>query len=312
MRVVFMGSPTFAVPSLQRLAEAYPVVGVVTQPDRPAGRGRALTPPPVKETAHRLGLPVLQPERLRMPDATRAVAEWAPDIIIVAAYGQILRSEILALPQHGCVNVHASLLPRWRGAAPIQAALRAGDSVTGITIMKMDAGMDTGGLLAQASLPIEADDTSESLADRLAPLGASLLLDTLPRYLRGDLRTVPQDGSLVTQAPLLKKEDGRLDFSRSAIELERQVRAYQPWPGTFLEWEGRRLGVLRASVAETGGAEIGSVTRHGSYPAISTGRGLLVLELVHPAGRQPVPGEAFLRGTPAFAGARLTPAPDGR
>ena len=310
--MVFMGSPAFAVPTLQGLAEAYPVVGVVTQPDRPAGRGRVLTPPPVKETAGRLGIPVLQPERLRTPEATRALAGWAPDIIIVAAYGQILRSEILALPQHGCVNVHASLLPRWRGAAPIQAALRAGDPVTGITIMKMDAGMDTGGILAQASLSIEADDTSESLADRLAPLGASLLLDTLPRYLRGDLRPVPQDGSLVTQAPLLKKEDGRLDFSRCAIELERQVRAYQPWPGTFLEWEGRRLGVLRAGVTEAGGAAIGTVTRHGSYPAIGTGRGLLVLELVHPAGRQPVPGDAFLRGTPAFAGARLAPPLDGR
>jgi methionyl-tRNA formyltransferase len=312
MRVVFMGSPAFAVPTLRALSDAYQVVGAVTQPDRPAGRGRALTPPPIKETARGLGIPVLQPERLRMTDSTRAVAEWAPDLIIVAAFGQILRSEILSLPQHGCLNVHASLLPRWRGAAPIQAALRAGDTVTGITIMKMDVGMDTGGILAQASLPIRADDTGESLANRLAPLGASLLLETLPGYLRGELRPVPQDESLVTLAPLLKKEDGRLDFSRSAGELERQVRAFHPWPGTFLEWEARRLGVLRVSVAEAEGGAIGAVTRHGSFPAVSTARGLLILELVHPAGRQPVSGDAFLRGAPGFAGTLVNPRIDVR
>lgn len=309
MRVVFMGSPPFAVPSLEALAAAYSVVGVVTQPDRPAGRGRALTPPAVKQAALRLGMPVLQPERLRTPEATRAVAEWQPDLIIVAAYGQILRPEVLALPSHGCLNVHASLLPRWRGATPIQAALSAGDPVTGITILKMDAGMDTGDILAQASLPIEPLDTGESLAARLAPLGATLLVETLPRYLNGEIVPTPQDSSQATLAPLLKKEDGRLDFSKTAVELERKVRAYHPWPGTFLEWDQGRLGVLRARVAETGDAPVGEITLLGRYPAVGTARGLLVLETVRPAGRQPVAGDAFLRGTPAFAAARLAPPP---
>jgi methionyl-tRNA formyltransferase len=306
MRVVFMGSPPFAVPSLEALAGAYQVVGVVTQPDRPAGRGRTLTSPAVKQVAVRLGLPTLQPERLRAPDATRAVAAWAPDIIVVAAYGQILRAEVLALPRHGCVNVHASLLPRWRGAAPVQAALRAGDAVTGITIMQMDAGMDTGGILAQAPLRIQSDDTGGSLAGRLAPLCATLLLETLPGYLNGEIGPTPQDESQATLAPLLKKEDGRLDFSRSALELEWQVRAYHPWPGTFLEWDGHRLGVLRARVTEAAEAPVGVITQHGAYPAVGTASGLLVLETVHPAGRHPIAGDAFLRGTPAFAQARVT------
>jgi methionyl-tRNA formyltransferase len=305
MRVVFMGSPEFAVPILQALARAHQVVGVVTQPDRPAGRGRALTPPPVKQAAHILGIQVIQPERLSTPDATRSVSEWAPDVIIVAAYGQILRSEILGLPRHGCLNIHASLLPRWRGAAPVQAALRAGDPVTGITIMRMDAGMDTGGILAQVSLPIEASDTGVSLTARLAPLGASLLLDTLPGYLRGDLLPAPQDEGHVTLAPLLKKEDGRLDFALSAVELDRQVRAYDPWPGTFLEWDGARVAILHTSVSDASEAAIGAVTRLGAYPAIGTAQGLLILERVRPAGRQPISGDAFLRGTPAFANARV-------
>ena len=312
MRVVFMGSPAFAVPTLRALSEAYQVVGAVTQPDRPAGRGRALTPPPVKEAASSFGIPVIQPERLRTPEATHDVAAWAPDVIVVAAYGQILRGEILSLPRHGCVNVHASLLPRWRGASPVQAALRAGDPVTGITIMKMDAGMDTGGILAQGSLPILSDDTGTSLTDRLAPLGAALLVDTLPGYLRGEIMAVPQDSARVTMAPLLTKEDGRLSFSLSAAELERQIRAFDPWPGTFLEWDGGRLAVLSADVSYESDTAAGSVTRVGAYPAIGTAQGLLILKRVHPAGRQPVSGDAFLRGTPAFARARVAFPTDGR
>jgi methionyl-tRNA formyltransferase len=306
MRIVFMGSPTFAVPILRALSRSYEVVGVVTQPDRPAGRGRSLAPPPVKQVSAELGIPFIQPERLRAPDATHSVADWAPDAIVVAAYGQILRQEILGLPRYGCINVHASLLPRWRGAAPIQAALRAGDPVTGITIMKMDVGMDTGAVLAQASLSIATDDTAASLTARLAPLGASLLLDTLPAYAKGDLGPVAQDDAQATLAPLLKKEDGRLDFSLTAIELERQVRAYDPWPGTFLEWGNRRLAVLGARVSEAPGTPVGAVTRVRGYPAVGTARGVLVLTRVHPAGRQPVSGDAYLRGAPAFANARVS------
>ena len=307
MRIAFLGSPDFAVPALEALASAYEVVGVITQPDRPAGRGRILAPPPVKSAALRLGLPVLQPSRLRSPEATADLARWEPDMIVVAAYGQILREDVLALPRHGCLNVHASLLPRWRGAAPIPAAIRAGDPVTGITIMRMDVGMDTGGILAQAPLDIGPEDTAASLTLRLAPLGAALLLDMLPGYLNGDVKPVAQDESRVTLAPLLKKEDGRLDLTRSAAELERQVRAFDPWPGTFLEWEGRRLSILRADVFDATGLPVGAVTRQGGFPAIGTARGQLILRQVQPAGRQPVPGDAFLRGTPAFVNARLAP-----
>jgi methionyl-tRNA formyltransferase len=310
VRIAFLGSPDFAVPTLEALASAFEVVGVITQPDRPAGRGRVLTPPPVKAAALRLGMPVLQPPRLRAPEATAELARWGPDLIVVAAYGQILRPDVLALPRHGCLNVHASLLPRWRGASPIPAAIRAGDPVTGITIMQMDAGMDTGGILAQASLAIGPEDTAAGLTSRLAPLGASLLLDTLPGYLNGEVKPVAQDGSRATLAPLLKKEDGRLDFSRSAAELERQVRAFDPWPGTFLEWEGHRLAVLHAGIADLPGIPMGAVTRSGGLPAVGTPKGQLVLKLVQPAGRQPVPGDAYLRGTPAFANARLVPGAD--
>jgi methionyl-tRNA formyltransferase len=250
---------------------------------------------------------VLQPPRLRAPEATAELSRWAPDLIIVAAYGQILRPDVLALPAHGCLNVHASLLPRWRGASPVPAAIRAGDPVTGITIMQMDAGMDTGGILAQASLGIGPQDTASTLTARLAPLGAALLLDTLPGYLRGELKPAAQDESQATLAPLLKKEDGRLDFTRSAEALERQVRAFDPWPGTFLEWEGRRLSILRADVIDATGLPVGAVTRQGGFPAIGTAQGQLILRQVQPAGRQPVPGDAFLRGTPAFANARLAP-----
>ena len=304
MRLVFLGSPGFAVPTLEALATAYSVVGVVTQPDRPAGRGRTLASPPVKQAALRLGLPVLQPPRLRAPEATGALAEMHPDLIVVAAYGQILRAEVLELPPHGCINVHASLLPRWRGASPVPAAIRAGDLETGVTIMRMDAGMDTGPVLAQQAMPLAPSDTGGSLSARLARLGASLLLETLPTYLAGTLDPVPQDEGQATYAPLLRKEDGRLDFSCPAVELERQVRAYDPWPGSFLEWDGRRLAVLRASLSDAPGTDIGAVTRRGLFPAIGTARGLLVLDLVQPAGRKPVAGDAFLRGTPDFAKAR--------
>ena len=307
MRVVFLGSPEFALPTLEALASRYTLVGVLTQPDRPAGRGRALASPPVKQAALRLGVPILQPLRLRAPEATAALAAWNPDLIVVAAYGQILRADVLSLPARGCLNIHASLLPRWRGAAPVPAAIRAGDPQTGITVMKMDAGMDTGPILARKPTPIAPEETAGSVLARLATLGAALLLETLPAYLAGALEPVPQDEAQATYAPLLRKEDGRLDFSRPAEELERRVRAHDPWPGTFLEWNGRRLAVLRASVSDAPGAAIGAVTRRGTFPAIGTARGLLVLDLVQPAGRQPVSGDAFLRGTPGFANARVKP-----
>jgi len=307
MRLVFMGSPDFSVPSLRALAQAHEVIGVVTQPDRPAGRGRALTPPPVKVAALSMGLPVFQPHRLRATDATQVVWDWSPDLIVVAAFGQILREPILDLPRFGCLNVHASLLPRWRGASPVQAALRAGDSTTGITIMKMDPGMDTGAILAQASLPVEDSDTGGTLTARLAPLGASLLIETLPVYLEAGLTPTLQDESLVTLAPLLKKVDGRLDFGQRAAELERQIRAFDPWPGTFLEWQGRRIGILRGRAVSSLHLPIGELAELAGFPAVGTCEGALVLEVLRPSGRQAIPGDAFLRGTPAFASGKLSP-----
>jgi methionyl-tRNA formyltransferase len=294
-RIVFMGSPDFAVPSLRALARQAEVVGVVTQPDRPSGRGRGLKPPPVKSAALDLGLPVIQPEKLRAPAALEQLRQWAPDMIVVAAFGQILRPQVLSLPRRGCVNVHASLLPRWRGAAPIQAAILAGDAQTGVTIMQMDQGIDTGGIIAQRALPIEADDTGGSLFDKLSGLGADLLTATLPRYLSGEAGPQPQDESRATYAPMLKKSDGLLDLARPADELARRVRAFNPWPGAYMDFEGASLKVHRAHV-ETGNAPAGERLAYQGQAAVGTGSGLLVLDEVQPAGKSPMSGKAFLAG----------------
>ncbi len=295
-----MGSPEFAVPVLRALAKEYNVVGVVTQPDKAAGRGRKLKAPPVKQAALELGLPVMQPRRLRKPEAFAQLAEWKPDLIVVAAYGQILRPNVLELPRYGCVNVHASLLPRWRGASPIQHAILNGDSETGITIMLMDEGMDTGPILSQRAIPILPDETAGELSKRLSELGAQLLLETLPKYLSGEITPQPQDDSQATYAPLLKKEDGRLDFSRSAEELARQVRAFNPWPAAFTEWRGQPFKILRAHAAD-GEAPAGKRLVHEKKPAFGTASGILVLDEVQPAGKKPMAGEVFLRGARGWA-----------
>ena len=244
-----MGSPDFALSTLRALHENYTVVGVVTQPDRAAGRGRELKPPPVKTLALELDIPVIQPEKLRDPEAMEQLRAWSPDVIVVAAFGQILRQDVLDLPKFGCINVHASLLPRWRGAAPINAAILHGDEETGITIMKMDAGLDTGPILTQRSVRIQPDETAGSLFETLSQLGADLLLETLPGYISGEIKPSPQPEEGATYAPMLKKEDGLLDFSRPAEELERKVRAFNPWPGTYFDWDGGRLKVHKAHTA---------------------------------------------------------------
>jgi methionyl-tRNA formyltransferase len=290
-----MGSPDFAVPSLVELAMRFPVVGVVTQPDRPAGRGGTLRPPAVKDAALRLGLPVMQPERLRQPEALDLLRSWAPDVIVVAAFGQILRPSILDLPQYGCINIHGSLLPRWRGAAPIQAAILAGDAETGITIMKMDPGVDTGPVLSQRYIPISPDDTAGTLFSKLAPLGAAVLLDTLPHYLSGEIKPQIQSEVGITYAPMLKKEDGLLDFTQPAAALARRVRAYSPWPGAYFLDNGNSLKVQKVSTA-AGKADPGKHLVHDGNPAVGTGEGILILEEVQPAGKKPMPGKAFLAG----------------
>jgi len=308
-RVLFMGTPDFAVPTLRALVEGgYTLVGVVTQPDRPAGRGRALLASPVKQYAQAQGLDVWQPTTLRAPAAVAEIAARRPDVIVVAAFGMILRADVLALPPYGCLNVHASLLPRHRGASPIAAAILAGDAVTGCTIMRMDEGLDTGPILAQATLDIRADDTTTSLGARLATLGADLLVAVLPMWLEGAITAQPQPAAGATFCRPIRKEEGQIDWSLPAVAIERMVRAYTPWPGAFTFWEGQLLKITRAGVAE-GVAEPGRVLAYGgsAVAAVGTGGGLLVLEEVQPAGRRPLPIRDFLAGRRSFLGARLGP-----
>ena len=291
-----MGSPDFAAFALSTLAQEFNVVGIVTQPNRRAGRGKKTVSPPVKILADELEIPSIQPHRLRDENAMDALRRFAPDLIVVAAYGQILRPNVLQLPHYGCINIHGSLLPRWRGAAPIQAAILAGDAETGITIMKMDEGVDTGPVLSHRALPIAEDDTGETLFEKLAPLGAELLVETLPKYLSGEIQPQPQPKEGATYAKMLKKEDGRLDFSQTAEELERRVRAFFPWPGTFFEWNGAPLKVHRAHVDPKKSPGISSKLKVTGVPAIGTAEGILVLDQVQPAGKKSMPGKSFLAG----------------
>lgn len=298
VRLVFMGSPDFAVPSLKALSRAYNIVGVVTQPDRPSGRGRRLTPPAVKIAAMELGLPLFQPSTLRHPGAIEHLRRWNPQLIVVAAFGQILRKEVLDLPDYGCVNVHASLLPRWRGAAPVQAAILHGDEQSGVTIMLMDEGVDTGPILSQRAILISPEDTGGSLSEKLAQLGADLLIETLPAYLCGEINPMPQDESKVTLAPLLRKQDGALNFQESAEALERKVRAFHPWPGTYLETTKGKLKVhhARALTPSPIPGTMGTFCVYERFPAVICKDGLLVLEVVQPPGKNPMPGNAYLAG----------------
>jgi methionyl-tRNA formyltransferase len=299
-RIVFMGSPDFAVPALEALAGHYHLVGVVTQPDRPAGRGQDMAAPAVKKTALRLGIPVVQPEKLTLPQALSQLQAWNPDLIVVAAYGQILRPAVLDLPRYGCINVHGSLLPRGRGAAPIQAAILAGEAETGITIMKMDMGVDTGPILSQRALPIAPDDTGGTLFAKMASLGAVLLLETLPTYLAGELVPRPQAEENATYAPMLAKKDGLLDFVSPAAELERRVRAFDPWPGTWFEWNDVIIKVLKVRVSDEISPGIGQRIIINGNPAVGTRHGILILEEIQPAGKKRIPGKAFLTGARAW------------
>lgn len=303
-----MGTPDFAVPALQALHTAeWPVVGVVTQPDRPAGRGKKRVASPVKEYATAHDLPVLQPGRLRRePEAMEALRALTPDLIVVAAYGQILPPSVLEIPQYGCINIHASLLPAYRGASPISAAILEGLDHTGITIMLMDAGMDTGPMLAQAEQPIQPDDTTESLSERLAIQGADLLRETLPRWLAGEI--APVDQSQLPGRPstcsLVKKEEGRIDWTQSAAQIERMTRAYTPWPSAFTEWQGQNFKIWRAQIAP-GQAQPGLVVENHDGVAVGTGEGLLRLEMVQPAGKRAMDVQSFLNGASGFIGSRL-------
>lgn len=307
LRVVFMGTPEFAVPTLKRLLETCRVVGVVTRPDKPRGRSRAPLPSPVKEVALAHDIPVFQPRTLRRPENQEPIRAWQPDVIVVAAFGLILPPEVLSIPPHGCVNVHASLLPRWRGAAPVPAAIIAGDEVTGVTIMLMDEGVDTGPILAQREEPIFPDDTAASLGGRLARLGAELLVETLPRWVRGEITPRPQDETEATYAPMLRKEDGYADWTEPAQVLERKVRGYYPWPTLMTRWRGKWLKILSARAHPTAAVQAppGTVVEWEGRVAVVTGQGLLELVEVQLEGKRALDIEAFLRGARGFIGSTL-------
>jgi len=304
-RLIFMGTPRFAVPSLERLREEYEVVAVVTGPDKVAGRGRKISFSPVKEVALAWGIPVMQPRSLKEKEVVASLLELEPQVIVVAAYGQILLPEVLAIPPFGCLNVHASLLPKYRGASPVAGALLAGEEEMGITIMLMDEGMDTGPILAQRAIPIAPDDTRAHLTEKLAYLGAELLLEALPRWFAGEIQPQPQDDALASYAPLLKKEDGEIDWVRPAVAIERMVRAYAPWPGTYTHWQGQRLKVLRARPLDQRRGKVGEVIESPEGVAVVAGEGALLLEEVQLAGKRAMSTEDFVRGQWEFIGAHL-------
>jgi methionyl-tRNA formyltransferase len=309
-KIVFMGTPEFAVPVLEALIQTQHVVGVVTQPDRPAGRGQEMRPSPVKVLAQAHDLPLYQPASLRQPESIEPLQSWQPDAIVVAAFGQILRPHVLQLPPLGCINVHASLLPRWRGASPIQHAILAGDEETGISLMQMDEGLDTGPVYARRAIAIEPRETAQTLHDRLAQLGGKMIGDCLGPILQGETTATPQDDEASTYAPLIKKEDGRLDWTESTVALDRRVRAMTPWPGAFTRWGGRLLKVLEArpfrDVDETRRMPApGTVWQDDERVLVATGQGALHLLQVQLAGKRATSVADFVNGHPDFIGASL-------
>lgn len=306
-RVVFLGTPAFAVLSLVALARAEEVTLVVTNPDRPAGRGRALTAPPVKLEAQRLAIPVFQPRKVRDPESQARIAAERPDLIVVAAYGQILPQAVLDIPRYGCINVHASLLPQYRGAAPINWAIARGETITGVTIMKMDAGMDTGPILHVRRTPIGDDDTAETMIPVLSALGAEALMEVVEKLYGGTLVEVPQDGERATYAPLLKKEHGRIDWSAPARDVRNLIRGMTPWPSAVTTWAGKALKILSASVREGNGepGEILAVDPEGVV--VACGEGAVLLGEVQPEGGRVMSSREYARGRRIRKGERLSP-----
>nr|WP_250153740.1 methionyl-tRNA formyltransferase [Cedecea lapagei] len=297
MRIIFAGTPDFAARHLDALLSSqHQVVGVFTQPDRPAGRGKKLMPGPVKVLAEEKGIPVFQPATLRKAENQQLIADLNADVMVVVAYGLILPQPVLDMPRLGCVNVHGSLLPRWRGAAPIQRSLWAGDAETGVTIMQMDIGLDTGDMLYKLSCPIEAEDTSGTLYDKLAGLGPKGLLDTLEQLTNGTATPEVQDESLVTYAEKLSKEEARINWNLSAVQLERCIRAFNPWPMSWLEIDGLPLKVWRASAinAQTNSAPgtILAISKQGIQ--VATAEGILNLEELQPAGKKAMKAQDLL------------------
>jgi methionyl-tRNA formyltransferase len=312
MRIVFMGTPEFAVPSLEALlASEDQVVGVVTQPDRPKGRGQELTPPPIKLVAQRAGIPFLQPLKIRTPDFLDALAAWKPDLIAVTAFGRILHAPILNLPPMGCVNVHGSLLPKYRGAAPVQWAVINGETETGITTMLMDEGMDTGAMLLQERIPILPEDTSGTVAPRLAELGGRLLVETIRRLKAGTITPRAQDHTQATMAPLLKKEDGVVDWTGSAQSIANRIRGLSPWPGAYTFHGQERWNIWRAlAVQESVQSQPGTILSGAKQSLkVATGSGVLEILDIQTANSKRMSVGQFLAGHRIDPGAQLGAAP---
>jgi methionyl-tRNA formyltransferase len=300
-----MGSPSFAVPSLEALCDVADVRLVVTQPDKPAGRGRALAPPSVKVFAHAVGLPVAQPEKLRTPPFAESLRPLELDLVVVVAYGRILPPDLLAVPRHGCWNVHASLLPKYRGAAPIQWAILEGERETGVTLMQMEAGLDTGPMLARRAVAIADDDTSGTLHDKLAPVGAELLREGIARLARGALVAEPQDDARATLAPMLDKEAGRVDFAEPARRVRDRIRGVDPWPGAWTLLDGEPLKLWRPSLAEGAGPP-GTVLAAGAGGlVVACGDGAVATAEAQLPGRKRLPVAALVAGRPIAPGTRL-------
>jgi methionyl-tRNA formyltransferase len=310
LRVLFMGTPEFAVPPLEKLAqEGYTVAGVYTQPDRPSGRGRSLLESPVKTAALRMGLPVVQPASLKESEAVEKLAGIKPDVVVVVAFGQILPQAVLDIPRYGCLNVHPSLLPRYRGASPVAAAILAGDEETGVTFMLLDSGLDTGPILAQEKMAISPHDTTGSLSARLSHMAAEMLPGVLGRWTAGEITPQPQREAGATYSGAIKKEDGELDWRLPADDIWRRVRAYQPWPGAFTTWGGRRLEIKEAVALPAQGehkpGQVVALEREGAAFGVSTGEGTLRVIKVQLQGKQAMPAVDFLRGQRQFMGTVL-------
>jgi len=307
MRVIFMGTPDFAQGTLKALIESkHEVVLAVTQPDRPKGRGKSLAFPPVKETALEAGIPVFQPEKIKTPEAVEYLRQYDADVIVVVAFGQILSKEILDMPKYGCINVHASLLPKYRGASPIQWAVIDGEEVTGVTTMRMDEGLDTGDIILKKMYTLEKKETGGSLFDHLMEIGARACLETLEQLESGNAVFTPQEHDKATKTGLISKELGRLSFGQSAIQLERLIRGLNPWPSAFSSLNGKMIKIWDADVLEQGMYNVGEpgeiihVDKDHLY--VQTGDGILVLNQVQPEGKRRMTCGEYLRGYPQQLG----------
>lgn len=310
MRVVFMGSPDFAVPSLEHLVlNKYEVAAVYTQPDRPAGRGRSVISSPVKQAALAWGLPIVQPASLKDASAVAQLAELHPEVIVVAAFGQILPQSVLDIPPYGCINIHPSLLPKFRGAAPVPAAILSGAALTGVSVMLLDKGMDTGPVLLQAAVSISPQDNNGSLTGKLAQVGARLLTEALVRWQRCEIKPQPQNNAEATYTRPFTKADGRIDWDLPAVGIWRRVRAFMPWPGCYTIWQGRQLKIVEAAPLDRDETvqpgQVVALNRDGAAFGVGTGEGILGVIQVQLEGKRAMSAAEFLRGQRGFIGAVL-------